>query len=122
MPRRWSVLAWRSCDTLHRSEDESSVIELRQLLDAAPQRLDGSGDAPGVAAGVVPDVLQQGESDAAQLAEAIPDEGLRLALLLLLCGRCGALGHRGKAGLALLVAALYGLQLPARLAGVFELP
>src|SRR5215212_8282311 len=110
MPRRWSVLAWRSCDTLHRSEDESSVIELRQLLDAAAQHLDGSGDAPGVAAGIVPDVLQQGESDPAQLGEPIADEGLRLAQLLRLHRRGGPLRYGGETGPALLVATPYGLE------------
>src|SRR5215210_3846214 len=52
-----------SCRTLGFAgrEHESSVVELGQLLDATPHRLDGLRDAPRIAAGVAPDVLQEGE-------------------------------------------------------------
>src|SRR5215203_710579 len=73
----------------------------------APRRLGGCSRGR---RRLVPDVLQQGESDAAQLGEPIADEGLRLAQLLRLRRRGGPLGYGGKTGPALLVATPYGLE------------
>src|SRR5215218_648497 len=104
-----------SCRTLQRGEHEFSILVFRHSLNATLQRLDGAFDGQRVAAGVSPDVAEVPKSDPARneellVRECVAYESLRLAQLLRLRSRGGALGYGGETGLALLVAAPYGLK------------